>query len=153
MLDHKLAAVRSFGATHTLNPKAQDLIAKVRALTGGRGADYAFIAVASPAALAQCVAYVRRGGTIVAVGMPSAGATAALNVGDFVYNGHKLLGSNIGSARPGVDIPQLAGLYRAGRLKLDELITRRYPFEQINAAIESMERGEALRNVIVFNHE
>jgi Zn-dependent alcohol dehydrogenase len=44
----------------------------------------------------------------------------------------------------------LVGLYQSGRLKLDELITNRYPLEKINDAIESMERGEALRNVIVF---
>lgn len=150
VLDHKLEAARSFGATHTLNPRTQDLRGGVRALTSGRGADYAFITVGSPAALEQSTGYVRRGGVIVAVGMPSAGATAAFNVGEFVYNGHRLLGSNVGSARPAVDIPQLAALYCQGRLRLDELITRRYSFDQINAAIESMERGEALRNVIVF---
>ena len=49
-----------------------------------------------------------------------------------------------------MDIPRLVELYQAGRLKLDELITARYPLEQINEAIEAMERGEALRNVIVF---
>jgi Zn-dependent alcohol dehydrogenase len=50
-----------------------------------------------------------------------------------------------------VDVPRLAEWYRQGRLKLDELITRRYPLERINDALESMERGEALRNVIVFD--
>jgi Zn-dependent alcohol dehydrogenase len=49
-----------------------------------------------------------------------------------------------------VDIPRLVQLYQAGRLKLDELITGRYPLEDINEAIESTERGEALRNVIVL---
>jgi len=150
VLDHKLSAARHFGASHTLNPQTQDLAAEVRALTGGRGADYALITVGSPAALAQSVSYVRRGGVIVAVGMPSAGATAPINVGDFVHNSYRLLGSKVGSARPAVDLPRLAELYRQGRLKLDELITRRYPLDQINAAIESMEHGEALRNVIIF---
>jgi S-(hydroxymethyl)glutathione dehydrogenase / alcohol dehydrogenase len=56
----------------------------------------------------------------------------------------------MGSTRLSVDIPRLVALYREGRLKLDELITARYPFEQINSAIESSERGEALRNVVVF---
>jgi S-(hydroxymethyl)glutathione dehydrogenase / alcohol dehydrogenase len=48
------------------------------------------------------------------------------------------------------DIPWLVDLYQQGRLKLDELITARYPLEQINEAMEKMERGEALRNVIVM---
>jgi S-(hydroxymethyl)glutathione dehydrogenase/alcohol dehydrogenase len=48
------------------------------------------------------------------------------------------------------DIPKLITLYQIGRLKLDEIITGRYPLESINEAIESTERGEALRNVIMF---
>jgi Zn-dependent alcohol dehydrogenase len=59
-------------------------------------------------------------------------------------------GSSMGSTRLSVDIPRLVALYQQGRLKLDELITARYPFERINDAIESSERGEALRNVVVF---
>jgi Zn-dependent alcohol dehydrogenase len=151
ILENKLEAAKRFGATHSLNPKTQDLNTEIRALTHGRGADYAFITVGNPGAVTQALTYVRRHGTIVAVGMPSAGATTPFNVGDFVYSGQKLMGSNMGSTRTAVDIPQLAELYRSGRLQLDELITRRYKFEDINEAIESMERGEALRNVIVFD--
>jgi S-(hydroxymethyl)glutathione dehydrogenase/alcohol dehydrogenase len=106
--------------------------------------------VGNAAAVTQSLGYVRRGGTVVAVGMPPAGATAALPVGDFVYLGHRMLGSNVGSTRLSVDIPRLVALYQNGKLMLDELITNRYPLDQINAAIESMERGEALRNVIVL---
>jgi S-(hydroxymethyl)glutathione dehydrogenase/alcohol dehydrogenase len=56
----------------------------------------------------------------------------------------------MGATRLRVDVPRLVALYQQGRLKLDELITARYPLEQINEAITAMERGEALRNVIVF---
>jgi Zn-dependent alcohol dehydrogenase len=48
------------------------------------------------------------------------------------------------------DLPHLIELYKAKRIKLDEMITGRYPLEQINEAIDSVLRGEALRNVIVF---
>jgi len=51
---------------------------------------------------------------------------------------------------PGEDILHLIELYKAGRIQLDEMITGRYPLEQINEAIASIERGEALRNIIVF---
>ncbi len=47
-------------------------------------------------------------------------------------------------------MPKLVDLYRQGRLKLDQLITARYPLEDINEAIADVKRGEALRNVIVF---
>jgi Zn-dependent alcohol dehydrogenase len=56
----------------------------------------------------------------------------------------------MGSARLPVDVPKLVALYREGRLKLDELITGRYPLDQINEAIASSRSGAALRNVIVF---
>jgi Zn-dependent alcohol dehydrogenase len=49
-----------------------------------------------------------------------------------------------------VDIPKLVALYEQGRLKLDELISQRYPLEQINQAIAEVNRGEVLRNVVIF---
>jgi S-(hydroxymethyl)glutathione dehydrogenase/alcohol dehydrogenase len=61
-----------------------------------------------------------------------------------------LTGAGGGSLRLSIDIPMLAELYLTGRLKLDELITARYPLEKINEAIESLDKGEALRNLIVF---
>jgi S-(hydroxymethyl)glutathione dehydrogenase/alcohol dehydrogenase len=56
----------------------------------------------------------------------------------------------MGSTRLSIDVPRLVGLYQRGGLLLDELITARYPLEEINEAIEAVERGESLRNVIVF---
>jgi Zn-dependent alcohol dehydrogenase len=150
VLDKKLEAARSFGASYTFDARQADLVAQVKALTSGRGADYAFVTVGSPDAVVQALGMVRRAGTVVVVGMPRVGAVAPLPMGPFVYDGKKVIGSNMGSTRLRVDIPRLVELYQAGRLKLDELITARYPLEQINEAIEAMERGEALRNVIVF---
>jgi len=84
------------------------------------------------------------------VGMPEWQATVPLRVADLVWNEQRLIGSRMGTTRLQVDVPRLVDLYLEGRLKLDELITARYPLERINEAIEAMERGEALRNVIVF---
>lgn len=93
---------------------------------------------------------IRPGGTAAIVGMPSnADAPFTLNAHDLTH-GRTLVGSLMGSTRLFVDIPRLVELYQGGRLKLDELITNRYPLEQINEAIESMERGETVRNVILF---
>jgi S-(hydroxymethyl)glutathione dehydrogenase/alcohol dehydrogenase len=151
-LDTKLTAARTFGATHTINAAQQDLVASVAELTSGRGADYAFVTVGSPTAVAQAVTIIRPAGTVVIVGIPHEGATVALPIGDVVRNEKRVIGSRMGSTRLSVDVPRLVDLYRHGRLKLDELITARYPLEQINEAIEAMETGEVLRNVIVFDH-
>ena len=56
----------------------------------------------------------------------------------------------MGSARPLIDVPKIVALYREGRLRLDELISGRYPFDAINDALASSRSGAALRNVIVF---
>ena len=150
VLDGKLEAARLFGATHTINGREADVLAAVRELTGGRGADYAFATVGSSRVIAQIPGLVRKGGTAVIVGMPPN------NDAMFTANAHELSydrtvkGSFMGSSRLHVHVPQLVQLYQQGRLKLDELITARYPLEEINEAMAAMERGEALRNVIVF---
>lgn len=150
LADSKLEAARGFGATHTVNPKKQDAKAAVREATDGRGADYVFVTVGVTSAIEQGFGLMRRGGTLVIVGMPAVGATAAFDPLEFADGSQRVLGSKMGSSRIAVDVPRLVELYQQGRLKLDELITGRYPLERINEAVASVNRGEALRNVIVF---
>jgi S-(hydroxymethyl)glutathione dehydrogenase/alcohol dehydrogenase len=69
---------------------------------------------------------------------------------EFITSERMLTGGFMGSANLKIDIPNLVGLYQAGKLKLDELITGRYPLEKINEAVRSTERGEPVRNVIMF---
>jgi S-(hydroxymethyl)glutathione dehydrogenase/alcohol dehydrogenase len=150
LLDNKLEAARLFGATHTVNATQQDPAAAVLALTEGRGADYALAAVGSSQVITQACQMIRPGGTAVVVGMPANDDVKfTLNAHHLVYD-RTVTGSFMGSTRLSVDVPRLVALYQQGRLKLDELITGRYPLERINEAIELMERGEALRNVILF---
>ena len=150
-LDNKLAAAREFGATATVNVATEDARARVRELTGGRGADFVLVTVGSPAAMSQGLTLTRPGGTLVLTGLPPWDATMSLTLAPFANAGQRILGSFMGAARISRDVPWLVELYLQGRLKLDELITQRYPLEQINEAVASMERGEALRNVIVFD--
>lgn len=149
LLENKLAAARTFGATDTVNATEHEPVETVRARNGGRGIDYVFVTVGSSRAVEQGFDMIRPGGMVVVVGLPPASATVALNVHHFWAERH-VVGSPMGSTRLNVDVPWLVELYRQGRLKLDELVTRCYPLEEVNEAIESMERGEALRNVIVF---
>jgi Zn-dependent alcohol dehydrogenase len=151
LLDTKLEAARKFGASHTINLSQTDAPENlVREYTSGRGADYVFITVGSGEAVEQGMTMTRRGGAVVVVGMPPSGVKAAFEVESLAYDSRRILGSNMGSARPGVDIPYLVRLYLSGRLKLDELITARYPLQGINEAISAVKQGKALRNVIVF---
>lgn len=148
--DKKLKVARAFGATHTINATEDSIADKVRALTGGRGADYVFVTVGAKTAIDSAYALMGPTGAVVLVGMPANGVMSEIEPGDIANNGQRILGSKMGSARVQVDIPYLVTLYQQGRLKLDELISGRYPLSDINEAIASVKRGEALRNVIVF---
>ncbi len=150
LVESKLEAARRFGATHTVNAGAPDSVTQVRRLADGRGADYVFVTVGVPAAFTQAFGMAARSATIVLVGMPASGVTVAVDPGDIAHHNWRVLGSKMGGAHIRADIPRLVGLYRQGRLKLDELISGRYPLSAINEAIASARSGAALRNVITF---
>jgi S-(hydroxymethyl)glutathione dehydrogenase / alcohol dehydrogenase len=149
----KLDSARSFGATHASQADREEVRALVRELTSGSGADYVFVAVGVRSAVEQGLSLLRRGGTLVLLGMPPAGVTADFDPAALAHDGQRVLGSKLGSTRPEIDIPKLVDLYRRGRLKLDELVSGRYPLAEINAAVYSSARSEALRNVIVLGEE
>jgi S-(hydroxymethyl)glutathione dehydrogenase / alcohol dehydrogenase len=152
LLDEKLKVAETFGATHSVNARETDLPAAIKSLTHDRGADYAFITVGSPSAVKQGFNMIRPGGTTVIVGIPPTSATVELPVVDFIFGGPKTITATfMGSTNLSLDIPNLVNLYQIGKLKLDELITQRYVLEQINEAIETVETGQVLRNVIMFS--
>ena len=150
LVPSKLDTAKAFGATHAVNAGDADAIAQVKALTNGRGADYVFVTVGSGKAIDQGLAMMRQGGTLVLVGMPAYGVKLTLEAADFAGSEQHIMGSKMGSTRLRVDVPKLVALYKDGRLKLDELVTKQYPLEEINEAVAAVKRGEALRNVIVF---
>ena len=151
LLDNKLAAARTFGATHTINATEQEAPKEiVKELTSSRGADYVFVTVGNIAAVRQGFSMLGPRGTAVIVGLVAPSETVSFTAFDFLRGEKTLTGSSMGSTNLKVDIPNLVKLYQSGQLKLDELITGRYPLEQINEAIVSTEKGEGLRNVIMF---
>jgi S-(hydroxymethyl)glutathione dehydrogenase/alcohol dehydrogenase len=151
ILDSKLEMAKTFGATHTVNSaKEKDPIKWVQQMTSGRGADYVFVTVGSAAAFRQGFLMSAQRGMTVIIGLIPMKESISFTTFDFVMGERVVTGCGGGSPRLNIDIPHLVELYREGRLKLDELITGRYPFEEINVAIASTEKGEALRNVIMF---
>jgi S-(hydroxymethyl)glutathione dehydrogenase / alcohol dehydrogenase len=148
IVDSKLKAAKNFGATHTVNSRSPDALQTIQQLTYGRGADYVFMTVGSSEALKQSFFMVGPRGVVVVVGVvnePVPIIPAEVSIFE-----KALIGTKGGSINPAIDVPLMVELYKAGRIKLDEMITRRYPLEQINESIAAVVRGEALRNVIIF---
>ena len=150
ILDSKLEAAKKFGATHAVNGSDPGAVENVRKITDGQGADYVFITVGNTAAIRQGFDMSGTRGTTVIVGLPRREDKISFSPFEFIGSERSITGSSMGSTNIKIDIPRLITLYKTGKLKLDELITNRYPLEKINEGMESVIRGEALRNVIIF---
>ena len=142
-----LEVARQLGATHTVQPSGKTPAA-VKELTGGRGAQFVFDTVGSPATLTDAVMSARKGGTIVITGLSRLDAQGVIRLYPFVMQEKRVLGSVYGSGNPLVDIERLVKLHQDGRLKLEELATREYRLEQVNEALAALARGEGGRGVI-----
>jgi S-(hydroxymethyl)glutathione dehydrogenase/alcohol dehydrogenase len=121
----------------------------VQEMTKG-GVDHAFEAVGLKATAEQAFLMTGRGGTANIIGMIPIGQT--VEVPGFMFLGERRLqGSLMGSNRFPVDMPRIVDFYLSGKLKLDDLISRRIGLSQVNAAFTEMKTGEVARSVIVFD--
>jgi S-(hydroxymethyl)glutathione dehydrogenase/alcohol dehydrogenase len=148
MVEHKLATARELGATHSVDASVSDPVDKIRELTGG-GADYTFEAIGLKKVAEQCFEAIRPGGTATIIGMIPVGEKVEIP-GSALLSEKKLQGSSMGSNSFKVDMPKYIDLYRQGRLRLDEMVTKRAPLEDINNRFTAMKNGEVARSVIMF---
>jgi S-(hydroxymethyl)glutathione dehydrogenase/alcohol dehydrogenase len=144
-----LVTAPRFGATHVIDARREDVAPAVRALTGGRGADYVFEAAGHEASLQQSFEAARPGATVVILGKTNVDARVSLRFGSLMGE-KRIVRSSYGGARPRLDFPSIARAYLDGTVLLDELITRRLALEQINEGFEEMERGALTRAVVLF---
>src|SRR4051812_11856797 len=143
----KEAFARDFGATHFVDATGGDTLGALREITPA-GFDFTFECVGKPAVLRMAVEALAPGGSCVIVGYAGRGVDASFEMTS-LYQDKAILGCRYGSSRPDADIPMLVDLYLAGRLKLDELVTRTYPLESVERVFEDMEAGALARGVLV----
>ncbi len=137
------------GATVVVDPTVDKPSTVVRACTDGRGCDFAFEAVGSGASIATAYNLTRRGGTVVAIGVPHHAEKLELAAARLFHEGKRLIGSFYGSAQVRRDLPRYAALAESGHLNLGALISRRIDLDQIGEALEWVAQGLQLRAVIV----
>ncbi len=150
ILESKMKMAMDFGATHAINARNEKAAEEIRQLTSGRGAEFVFVTVGSVAAIKQGMSFTGSRGTTVMIGLPSFRDQLSFSPLEMIPSEKNLIGGFMGATNLKVDIPNLVALYRSGRLKLDELITGRFPLARINEAMALTEKGEGLRNVIMF---
>jgi S-(hydroxymethyl)mycothiol dehydrogenase len=146
----KLDAARRFGATHTVDARSEDVVERVRELTGGFGADIVVEAVGRPETYAQAFYARDHAGTLVQVGVPDPGMRLELPLLDLFSRGGAVKSSWYGDCLPTRDFPVLVDHYLAGRLDLDGFVTETIPLDGVEGAFERMRTGDVLRSVVVW---
>lgn len=137
------------GATDFIDASTTDPVEAVLEFTGG-GVNYSFEAIGLKQTVEQAFAMLRRGGTATMVGAPPQGTKVEIDTMTLLYE-RRLQGSMLGSNRFPIDTPRYVELYLQGRLKLDDLISRRIALEDINTAFDEMKTGQIARSVIQFS--
>jgi S-(hydroxymethyl)mycothiol dehydrogenase len=146
----KLEWARGFGATDTVDAKDEDVVARLRELTGGFGPDVVIEAVGSPVTYRQAFDARDLAGTVVLVGVPRPTMTLELPLLEVFGRGGQLKSSWYGDCLPSRDFPLLVDLWQSGRLDLDTFVSERIALDDIEDAFHKMERGEVLRSVVVL---
>ncbi|MGE2735668.1 NDMA-dependent alcohol dehydrogenase [Mycolicibacterium vaccae] len=142
-----------FGATAAF-ASIEDALPYVHGLTNGQGADSAIVCVGVTTGEHVGAAYasIRKAGTVVVAGIGDVTAVGVpIPLGDLTMSNKRIQGALYGQCSPSVDIPMHVDLYRAGQLKLDELITNRYSLDEVAKAYEDIHAGRNLRGIITFD--
>ena len=140
---------RTFGATDFICAADTDPVKTVMEMTGG-GVHHSFEAIGLGKTAEQAFNMLRRGGTANVIGMIPIGQTVTL-MGAAFLGEKRIQGSLMGSNRFPVDMPRLVDFYMSGKLKLDDMISRRIKLEDVNDAFAEMKTGQIARSVITFD--
>lgn len=145
----RLEMAKKFGATHAINSNSVDPVSAIMEITGA-GADYTLECVGNPKVLRQAVDSLPRGGPRCGVcgllGVVAPGTEVPLDM-EKLLNGRTVKGILAGDSVPDLFIPRLLELYRQGRFPFDKMI-KMYPFDDINRAVEDMEKGKVIKPVL-----
>lgn len=152
-IEFKRKTALDFGATHTF-ATAEEAATATKELTWGEGADQAIcvVGVMTEQVVTDAFNVIGKGSTVVVTGVANpANLTVHVSGSDLVFNQKTIKGTLFGSSNPQYDIVRMLRLYDAGRIKLDELITRQYTLDQINDGYQDLRDGKIIRGVIDFS--
>ncbi len=145
-------AAMHFGATHAIDPMAEEVTARVLDLTGGIGVDYSFEAAGVSALVATCLESTRVGGAAVIVGVDATLASAEFLPASLVTHGKSIIGSLLGHCHPQRDIPKFVEMWRRGQLDLESMISHRFDLADANEGIENVRAANGLRTVLTVGN-
>jgi S-(hydroxymethyl)glutathione dehydrogenase/alcohol dehydrogenase len=146
----KRSAAIAFGATTSIDPTAPDALEQLRALTDGRGAEFALEVAGRLDAMRFAYDATCRGGRTVFVGALDRRLELSLPANELHANCKTIVGTSYGNSQVRRDVPRLAALAESGKLDLKLMISKRFPLDEVNAAMSAMEQGDVIRSVLTF---
>jgi S-(hydroxymethyl)glutathione dehydrogenase/alcohol dehydrogenase len=146
----RLEEARRFGATETIDVGDAEALESLRGRARRHGYDWTIVTVGRDDAVRLGVDLTRPGGTTVIVGLLPEKAPVPVDMLDLVTYEKKIVGSAYGSISPQILMPHIAQLYLEGSLLLDELVSERFPLEEINEAFDRSRRADGLRPVLAI---
>jgi S-(hydroxymethyl)mycothiol dehydrogenase len=146
----KLRWAQELGATHVVDGRNEDAVARIREITGGSGVDFSFEVAGRPDTFEQALWCRDQFGTCIMIGGQQPDSSVTLPLDRFMRLRGSLKVTIYGDCLPARDFPLLVEWYRSGRLRLDELVTRTISLDETEEAFAAMERGDTLRTVIRF---
>jgi S-(hydroxymethyl)glutathione dehydrogenase/alcohol dehydrogenase len=147
VVDQKLGWARQFGASHTINALKNEPGPILQDLSRGRGFDFTVDTTGHAQVRETAYAATSHKGKTILAGVPD--VNEKITIDSFpLHFGRLIIGSHGGETRPDEDIPRYIELYRRGKLKLDEMISHRFPLARINDAIDLVRKGEAMRCLV-----
>jgi S-(hydroxymethyl)glutathione dehydrogenase / alcohol dehydrogenase len=147
--DSKLKTAKEFGATHTINAKKLDPIENIKNFTKGKGVDYAFESAGQKVSMEQAYQATNNQGIVNLVGNPRFDQKISIDALQTHY-GKRLIGGHGGRVNPDVDFNRYIELQKAGKLKIDKLITHRYKLDEINNGLDDIRNGKVGRAIVEF---
>lgn len=151
IVPERLELAKELGATHTINSKQEDAVAKIKELTGGYGVDWTVDTTGLPAVIKNAIAALAQGGTCAAIAVtPHLIELSTWN--DLCVDDKKVVGVNMGDSIPQIDIPRLLEFYKLGWFDFDKT-EKFYDFEEINQANADSVSGKTIKPVLIIDKD
>lgn len=147
--DHKLELARKLGATHTFNASKCEIAEEIKKIVGPGGVDVAIENTGNASVIETAYEVTGPQGRVILVGVPAKAARKPSFYTLPLHFNKVLVGSEGGNCIPNIDIPRLVRMMQIGKLKLKEIVSKRYAIEDINRAVGEVKSGEIAGRVLV----
>lgn len=147
--DNRLELAKELGATAVINSKNEDVIKRIREITGNKGANYAVDTTGVSSVIESALRSLAIKGVLATIALSPQEITVNPMI-DLVTFSRSIVGVIEGDAVPQTYIPKLINFYQKGKFPFDKLV-KYYKFDEINQAFEDSKNGTTIKPIVVMD--